>query len=224
MPAATIKTLAAKLQKVQLVNAYGSTETTSPSTMTHLGEGALKVDTVGRPVPCCEICILNDDGQEAPVGEAGEVWIKGGHVAAGYWDNPIATRENFISGFWRSGDIGAMTTDGYLQLLDRKKDMIIRGGFKVYSAEVEAMLAYHPKIGEVAVVGDPDPVLTEKVHAYILPTDRSLTEDDVKAYCAERLSDYKVPDFITSLDRPLPRNANGKVLKRVLKKDAAVAL
>ncbi len=223
MPVATIKTLAEKLPNLQLANAYGSTETTSPSTLTPLGEGALKVETVGRPVPCCEIRIMDDDGCEMPVGESGEIWIKGGHVAVGYWANPDATRLNFVSGFWRSGDIGALTTDGYLQIFDRKKDMINRGGFKVYSAEVEDVLAYHPKVGEAAVVGDPDPVLTEKVHAYILPKDRSLTEGDVKAYCAERLSDYKVPDFVTFVDRPLPRNANGKVLKRALKKDSVVA-
>ena len=221
MPVATIKTLAEKLPNLHLANAYGSTETTSPSTLTPLGEGALKVETVGRPVPCCEIRVMDDDGCEVPVGESGEIWIKGGHVAAGYWDNPEATRLNFISGFWRSGDIGALTADGYLQIFDRKKDMINRGGFKVYSAEVEDVLAYHPKVGEAAVVGDPDPVLTEKVHAYILPKDRSLTEEDVKAYCAARLSDYKVPDYVTFVDQPLPRNANGKVLKRALKKDSA---
>ncbi len=113
-----------------------------------------------------------------------------------------------------------MTQDGYLQILDRKKDMINRGGFKVYSAEVEDVLAYHPKVGEAAVVGDPDPVLNERVHAYILPKDKSVTVEDIKAYCAARLSDYKVPDFVTFVDQPLPRNANGKVLKRALKRDA----
>lgn len=223
MPVATIKTLAEKLPGLKLANAYGSTETTSPSTLTPLGEGALKADTVGAPVPCCEIRIMDDDGCEVRAGDTGEVWIKGGHVASGYWNNPEATRLNFISGFWRSGDIGAMTTDGYLQIYDRKKDMINRGGFKVYSAEVEGVLAYHPKVGEAAVVGDPDPVLTERVHVYIFPKDASLTEDDVKSYCAARLSDYKVPDFVTFVDEPLPRSANGKLLKRTLKKDSDLA-
>jgi len=224
MPVATIKTLAEKLPNLQLCNAYGSTETTSPSTLTPLGQGALKADTVGRPVPCCEIRIMDDDGCEVPAGETGEVWIKGGHVAPGYWSNPEATKLNFISGFWKSGDIGTMTAEGYLQIFDRKKDMINRGGFKVYSAEVEDVLAYHPKVGEAAVVGDPDPVLTEKVHAYILPKDASVTAEDIKAYCAKRLSDYKVPDYVTFVDQPLPRNANGKVLKRALKKDSAPAV
>jgi acyl-CoA synthetase (AMP-forming)/AMP-acid ligase II len=223
MPSATIETLAKMLPNLNLCNAYGSTETTSPSTLTPLGEGARRADTVGAMVPCCEIRIMDDDGREMPQGETGEVWIKGGHVAKGYWDNPEATRANFISGFWKSGDIGALTQDGYLQIFDRKKDMINRGGFKVYSAEVEDVLAYHPKVGEAAVVGDPDPVLSERVHAYILPKDRSVTVEDIKAYCAARLSDYKVPDFVTFVDQPLPRNANGKVLKRALKRDAAVS-
>ena len=222
MPSATIVTLAKMLPNLNLCNAYGSTETTSPSTLTPLGEGARRADTVGAVVPCCEIRIMDDDGREMAQGETGEVWIKGGHVARGYWDNPDATRANFISGFWKSGDIGALTPDGYLQIFDRKKDMINRGGFKVYSAEVEDVLAYHPKVGEAAVVGDPDPVLSERVHAYILPKDKSVTVEDIKAYCAERLSDYKVPDFVTFVDQPLPRNANGKVLKRALKRDAVV--
>lgn len=220
MPVATIKTLAEKLPNLHLVNAYGSTETTSPSTLTPLGEGAVKSDTVGLPVPCCKICIMDDDGCEVSVGSVGEIWIKGGHVASGYWNNTDATQLNFVSGFWRSGDIGALREDGYLQIFDRKKDMINRGGFKVYSAEVEDVLAYHPKVGEAAVIGDPDPVLMEKVHAYILPSDNSLTEEDIKSYCASRLSDFKVPDFITFVNQPLPRNANGKILKRALKKES----
>jgi long-chain acyl-CoA synthetase len=218
MPVATIETLAQKLPKLQLCNAYGSTETTSPSTLMPPGDGSAHLHTVGKPVPCCELRIMDDDGHEVAAGANGEVWIRGGQVVSGYWGNPEATAANFISGFWKSGDIGAMTADGYLQIFDRKKDMINRGGFKVYSAEVEDVLAYHPKIGEAAVVGDPDPVLSERVHAYILPKDKSLTVEDVKAYCAARLSDYKVPDFVTFVDQPLPRNANGKILKRSLRR------
>ena len=217
MPAATIETLAKILPRLQLANAYGSTETTSPSTLTPLGEGARRSDTVGKVVPCCEIQIMDDGGCAVPPGDSGEIWIRGSHVAKGYWANPEATHANFIAGFWRSGDVGALAADGYLKILDRMKDMINRGGFKVYSAEVEDVLAYHPKVGEAAVVGDPDPVLSERVHAYILAKDPSLTADEVRTYCAARLSDYKVPDFVTFVDQPLPRNANGKVLKRALK-------
>lgn len=217
MPMATLRTLAEKLPGLQLVNAYGATETTSPSTLTPPGEGVRRIDTVGRPVPCADIRIMGEDGREAAPGESGEIWIGGGHVSPGYWNNPEATRAGFTGGFWHSGDIGALTEDGYLRILDRKKDMINRGGYKIYSAEVEDVLAHHPAIGEAAVVAEPDPVLGEKVHAFVLPKESSLSADDVRAFCRERLSDYKVPDFVTFVDQPLPRNANGKILKRALR-------
>jgi acyl-CoA synthetase (AMP-forming)/AMP-acid ligase II len=209
--------LAQALPNLQLVNAYGSTETTSPSTLTPPGEAEARIDTVGLPLPCCEIRIMDDDGREAAAGESGEVWIRGGQVSRGYWANPQATRDNFVAGFWRSGDIGALTPDGYLRVFDRKKDMINRAGYKVYSAEVEDVLCHHPLVGEAAVVAEPDPVLGEKTHAFILPKDAALTADEVKAFCRARLSDYKIPDFVTFVDQPLPRNANGKILKRALR-------
>ncbi len=217
MPIATVRRLADSLPKLQLFNCYGSTETTSPSTITPLGMVEARIDTVGRPVPCADIIVVDDDGRELPAGESGEVWIGGGHVAAGYWKNPEATRTGFTAGYWHSGDIGAFTGDGYLKILDRKKDMINRAGYKVYSAEVEDVLAHHPGIGEAAVVAEPDPVLGEKTHAFILRKAESLTAEEVKGFCRTRLSDYKVPDFITFVDQPLPRNANGKILKRALR-------
>ena len=217
MPIATVRKLADRLPQLQLFNCYGSTETTSPSTITPLGMVEAKIDTVGRPVPCCDIIVVDDDGREVPVGETGEVWIGGGHVASGYWNNPEATRANFTAGYWHSGDIGAVTEDGFVKILDRKKDMINRAGYKVYSAEVEDVLAHHPGIGEAAVVAEPDPVLGEKTHAFILPKGNPLTVEEVRAFCRERLSDYKVPDFVTFVDQPLPRNANGKILKRALR-------
>ena len=217
MPTATVLALAAKLPNLHLVSAYGSTETSSPSTLTPIGAGADRIDTVGRVVPCAEVRIVDDDGHEVSAGETGEIWISGGHVVAGYWNNPEATKAGFTAGFWHSGDIGSLAEDGYLRILDRKKDMINRGGYKIYSAEVEDVLSHHPKIGEAAVVAEPDPVLGEKVHAYVLPKVAALTADEVKLFCRERLSDYKVPDFVTFVDQPLPRNANGKILKRALR-------
>ncbi|HEX4507721.1 MAG TPA: class I adenylate-forming enzyme family protein [Alphaproteobacteria bacterium] len=217
MPIATVRKLAEKLPNLQLFNCYGSTETTSPSTITPLGEAEARIDTVGQPVPCCDIKIVDDDGIEVPRGDSGEIWIAGGHVGAGYWNNPVATAANFTAGYWHSGDIGCMTDDGFIKVLDRKKDMINRAGYKVYSAEVEDVLAHHPQIGEAAVVAEPDPVLGEKTHAFVLVKEGKLTADDIKLFCRERLSDYKVPDFVTFVDQPLPRNANGKILKRALR-------
>jgi acyl-CoA synthetase (AMP-forming)/AMP-acid ligase II len=221
MPIATVRKLAEKLPNLALFNCYGSTETTSPSTITPLGLAEAKIDTVGMPVPCADIRIVDDNGVEVPRGETGEVWIGGGHVGAGYWNNPAATVANFTAGYWHSGDLGAVTADGYIKILDRKKDMINRAGYKVYSAEVEDVLAHHPNIGEAAVVAEPDPVLGEKTHAFVMIKSGTLTADDIKAFCRERLSDYKVPDFVTFVDQPLPRNANGKILKRALRTNAA---
>jgi long-chain acyl-CoA synthetase len=221
MPIATVRKLAEKLPNLALFNCYGSTETTSPSTITPLGMAEAKIDTVGKPVPCADIRILDDDGVEVPLGETGEVWIGGGHVGAGYWNNPVATEANFTAGYWRSGDLGALTADGFVKILDRKKDMINRAGYKVYSAEVEDVLAHHPNIGEAAVVAEPDPVLGEKTHAFVMTKNGTLTVEEIRAFCRERLSDYKVPDFVTFVDQPLPRNANGKILKRALRTNAA---
>jgi acyl-CoA synthetase (AMP-forming)/AMP-acid ligase II len=220
MPIATVRKLAEKLPNLRLFNCYGSTETTSPSTITPLGESEARIDTVGKPVPCADIRVVDDDGKEVPVGESGEIWIGGGHVSAGYWNNPVATEANFTAGYWHSGDIGAKTEDGYIKVLDRKKDMINRAGYKVYSAEVEDVLAHHPNVGEAAVVAEPDPVLGEKTHAFVLPKSGTLTAEEIKSFCRERLSDYKVPDFVTFVDQPLPRNANGKILKRALRTNA----
>jgi long-chain acyl-CoA synthetase len=136
----------------------------------------------------------------------------------GYANNADANSANFTAGFWHSGDIGCITPEGWLKILDRKKDMINRAGFKVYSVEVESVLAKHPQIGEVAVVAEPDPVLGEKVHAFVLAKEPGLTLEAVRAFCAERLSNYKVPDLVTFVDAPLPRSANGKILKRELRK------
>jgi len=217
MPQATIERLAAALPGLTLVNCYGATETTSPATLLPLGDIAVKPTSVGKPVSCADIVVMGDDGREVPRGESGELLIAGPMVVPGYWDNPDANKSNFIDGYWRTGDIGSMDEDGYVYVFDRKKDMINRAGFKVYCVEVENVLSHHPAVVESAVVGRPDPVLGEKVHAFIYLEGRAADEADIKRHCAERLSDYKVPDSITFLEAPLPRNANGKILKTALR-------
>jgi acyl-CoA synthetase (AMP-forming)/AMP-acid ligase II len=217
MPEATIKRLAQALPKLNLCNAYGSTETSSPATMFPPGSPADKINTVGRSVKGAHIIIADDDGCEVPRGQDGELLIAGAMVVPGYWDNADATRSGFVAGYWRSGDIGRMDADGYVSVVDRKKDMINRAGFKIYCTEVENVMSHHPAIVESAVVGKPDPVLGERVHAFAYSPDGG-DEADIRSYCAERLSDYKVPDSITFLKEPLPRNANGKILKTELRK------
>jgi long-chain acyl-CoA synthetase len=216
MPPATIAELAARMPWLQLVNAYGATETTSPSTLMPVGQGIPRAETVGAPVPTADVVIMDADACEVPVGASGDVWIRGGHVAAGYWRDDDATKATFSAGFWNSGDVGAMTEDGYLRLLDRKKDIINRGGYKVYSAEVESVLMQHPNVAEAAVISVADPVLGEKSHAIVRAKMKPLGTVELERFCSERLSDYKVPDFFTLVDHPLPRNAAGKILKREL--------
>ncbi len=221
MPPATIAALAERLPGLTLQNCYGATETTSPATMLPPGDAARRADSVGKPLPCAEIVVVDDDGREVPPGAAGEVWIAGPMTVPGYWENPDGDRAGFAGPYWRSGDIGSLDAEGYVRIFDRKKDMINRAGFKIYCVEVENVLAHHPGVVECAVVGSPDPVLGERVRAIIVPHDPQPSEAELRAFCAERLSDYKVPDFITFLFEPLPRNANGKVMKNDLRTKAS---
>lgn len=217
MPKATIERLAVALPGLTLVNCYGSTETTSPATMLPFGAIATHPDSVGRPLPCADIVVMGEDGREAAPGESGELLIGGPMVVPGYWDNPEADASAFVGGYWVSGDLGSKDADGFVRVFDRKKDMINRAGFKVYCIEVESVLSHHPAVVEAAVVGKPDPVLGERVHAFVWNEGRAADADAIRAFCAERLSDYKVPDSVTFLDQPLPRNANGKILKTALR-------
>ncbi|MFN0298933.1 MAG: class I adenylate-forming enzyme family protein [Burkholderiales bacterium] len=217
MPGPTIEALGKKLPGLVLQNAYGATETTSPVTVIPAGEQAAHLASVGRVVPCGDVRIMDDEGREVPIGEPGELWIGGPMIVPGYWDNAEATAREFVGGYWKSGDIGSIDADGYVYVFDRKKDMINRAGYKVYCAEVESVLSAHPDVTEVALVAQPDPVLGEKSRAFVVARSASPSGEALRAYCAEHLADYKVPDFFTFLDAPLPRNANGKVLKRQLR-------
>jgi long-chain acyl-CoA synthetase len=220
MPQATIAALMKKLRGLGLHNAYGSTETSSPSTIMPAAHTAEHPESVGWPVPCGEIIVVDPDGRQLPHGEPGELWIRGPMVVPGYWDNAEATQQSFVRGYWRSGDVGSIDAQGFVRVFDRLKDMINRGGYKIYSVEVENVLSHHPAVLESAIVGTPCPVLGERVHAFVTLKQPAST-DDLKRYCAERLADYKVPETFTLLDRPLPRNANGKLLKRMLREAAS---
>jgi acyl-CoA synthetase (AMP-forming)/AMP-acid ligase II len=216
MPIATIERLATKIPGLQLANCYGATETTSPSTMMPGEFVASHIDSVGLPCPGAQIVAMDANGRELPRGEIGEIWIHGGSVIKGYWNNPKATAESFTAGFWHSGDLGSVDAQNFVRVFDRQKDMINRGGLKIYSAEVESVLAGHPDVVESAIIAKPCPVLGERVHAVIVTRGSAGTEV-LRAWCAERLSDYKVPETMVLTTLPLPRNANGKVMKRQLR-------
>jgi long-chain acyl-CoA synthetase len=218
MPVATIELLVQKLPNLTLINAYGATETTSPTTIMPPAEGMAHQDSVGQVVPCGEVKVMDETGQPVAPGVHGELWIKGPMVVPGYWQRPDANRSEFVDGFWRSGDIGSMDVDGFVRVFDRRKDMINRGGFKIFSAEVENVLSHHEGVLECAIVGRADPVLGERVHAFVVPREGAVvTEEMVRAFCAERIADYKVPETVTIRAELLPRNANGKLQKQVLR-------
>lgn len=222
MPEATALRLRETCRDLTLFNVYGSTETTSPATILPKGEGKARLDSVGKELPCVDIRVMDDEGREVAPGESGELWIAGPTVVSGYWRNPEADASAFVGGYWKSGDIGSIDAEGFVRVFDRKKDMINRAGYKIYSAEVEAVLAFHPGIAEAAVIGYPDPVLGERVAAFLVARPE-VTEEEVRRFCAERLSDYKVPDRVTFVPGSLPRNPNGKLLKTVLREGGSGA-
>jgi long-chain acyl-CoA synthetase len=223
MPVATIERLETRIPGLKLMNCYGSTETTSPSTIMPGELTAAYIDSVGLPCPGADIVVMDAEGRELPRGEIGEIWIRSASVIRGYWNNPEATAESFTAGFWHSGDLGSLDQANFVRVFDRQKDMINRGGLKIYSAEVESVLAGHPGVVESAILAKPCPVLGERVHAVIVTRDRELGAEALREWCAERLSDYKVPETIDLTTEPLPRNANGKVMKRQLREAWAAA-
>ena len=220
MPEPTISRFAAAFPWLAMCNAYGATETTSPATIMPPGEGTARSDSIGRVVTCGDIRVMDDNGCEVPPGSDGELWIAGPMVSPGYWRNRQATAAAFVGGYWKSGDIGSIDAQGYVRIADRKKDMIIRGGFKVYPAEVESVLVGLDGVVEAAVVGRADAMLGEAVVAFVTAVG-GLQPHQVRAWCAERLSDYKVPGDVVIETAALPRNANGKIQKAELRQRAA---
>jgi len=216
MVPATIAAIAKTWSGLRLMNAYGATETTSPATIMPPSDTAKRPDSVGRAVPCAELQVVDSNGQPLPSGAIGEIWIRGPMVVKAYWNDPAATAQAISNGFWRSGDIGRIDSEGYVQVLDRIKDVIIRGGYKVYSSEVEAVLLEHPAVVEAAIIGMPCDILGERVCAFVclraLVNEKALFD-----WCKERLSDYKVPEQWRMGTDPLPRNANGKLMKKTLR-------
>ena len=217
MPIASISTLAKTVPALMLMNCYGSTETTSPATLMPPGQTAAHNDTVGTALACADIRVMDATGRELPPDQLGEIWIRGPMTALGYWDNPLGSAASFTAGYWHSGDIGAIDAHGYVKVVDRMKDMINRGGYKIYTIEVENALYEHPAVQECAVVSKPCPVLGERVHAFVALKNSGVTAEELKDFCKLRLSDYKVPESFTLSDTPLTRNANGKLQKQLMR-------
>jgi long-chain acyl-CoA synthetase len=206
----------------QVHNAYGLTETTSPMTVTPFGSpspvdpnsGAL---SVGVPAPNTIVRIQGDDGTDLPLGEVGEIVAEGPQVVAGYWRKPEETAAGLPGGALKSGDVGFMDPQGWVFIVDRKKDMINASGYKVWPREVEDVLAEHPAVRESAVVGVPDERRGETVKAFVsLRPGASVTEEELIAHCRERMAAYKYPRSVVLLDE-LPKTVTGKILRRELR-------
>jgi long-chain acyl-CoA synthetase len=207
---------------IQVHNAYGLTETTSPMTVTPFGSpspvdptsGAL---SVGVPAPSTIVRIQDDDGKDLPLGEIGEIVADGPQVVAGYWGKPDETAANLPGGALKSGDVGFMNPEGWVFIVDRKKDMINASGYKVWPREVEDVLAEHPAVRESAVIGVPDEKRGETVKAFVsVKQGTTVTPEELIAHCKERMAAYKYPRSVVLVDE-LPKTVTGKILRRELR-------
>ncbi|HZI24233.1 MAG TPA: AMP-binding protein, partial [Chryseolinea sp.] len=204
-----------------LVEGYGLSET-SPVLCCNPLDGTHKKGTIGLPMPNTEVAIFDDHGNQLPQGETGEICARGPQVMSGYWkqDNEGVF---FPGGWFRTGDIGLMEHDGFFKIVDRKKDMIKVSGFNVFPNEIENVIASFPKVKEVAAIGVPDAKSGEVIKIFVVKKDPSLSEQELKKYCHENLTNYKVPKHI-EFRNDLPKSNVGKILRRVLKEEQAGVL
>jgi long-chain acyl-CoA synthetase len=202
-----------------LIEAYGLTETSPAATINPLDLPEFN-GAIGLPISSTEIAIRDDQGNDLSVGQAGEICIRGPQVMKGYWQRPEETQMVFYGdGFLRTGDVGVMDEKGFVRIVDRKKDMILVSGFNVYPNEVEAVVAMHPAVVEVAAVGVPDERSGEAVKVFVVVKDKSVTKEAIIAHCKENLTGYKVPHLVEFRDE-LPKTNVGKILRRALKEAA----
>jgi long-chain acyl-CoA synthetase len=200
---------------VTIHEGYGLTEA-APIVSTTAVENAPRFGSIGPPLPGVEVRLVGDDGEDVVAGDPGEIWVRGPNVFAGYWDDPDATNRVLVDGWLRTGDVAVVDDDGFLSLVDRKKDLIIVSGFNVFPAEVEDALLAHDGIADAAVIGVPHPRSGEAVAAWVVAADGvALTVDDVREHAARHLARYKIPGTVEIVDA-LPRNEAGKLLRREL--------
>jgi long-chain acyl-CoA synthetase len=205
----------------RILEGYGLTEA-APVVSAHRLSGPRKLGSVGQPIPGVEVRILDEEDGEVPVGEVGEIAVRGPNVMVGYYRMPEETARTLRGGWLHTGDMGRLDADGFLYVVERKKDLIIRGGFNVYPREVEEVLYAHPAVAEVAVVGAPDPVMGEEVLAWVVPRDgATVAAEELIAFCQRHLSRFKCPKAVRFLPT-LPKNPIGKVLRKDLRALATV--
>ncbi len=222
VPRATIEEMADHLPQGRIYNAYGLTEATGPTVAVAKHEMAIaKAPSVGRPFVNTDVRVFNESGEDCQSGEIGEIVVRGDQVMREYLNDPETTEAALRDGWLYTGDLGEMDDEGFLYVVDRKKDIIISGGENISSVEVESTLYKHPKIMEAAVIGIPDPKFGEGVCAIVVPREgQSLSEQEVIDYCKQHLASYKKPRKVI-FSELLPRNPSGKVLKRELRKTYA---
>jgi long-chain acyl-CoA synthetase len=202
----------------EICEGFGMTET-SP-VVTFNPPSAIQIGTIGLPIPSTLVQTLDEESNETPLGEPGELCVKGPQVMRGYWQRPEDTQKSFTEdGYLRTGDIALIQQDGYIRIVDRKKDMIIVSGFNVFPNEIEDVVSGHPKVVECAAVGVPDAKSGEAVKVYLVPTTEGVTENELKEFCRERLTAYKVPKQFEFRDE-LPKTNVGKILRRELRDEA----
>lgn len=203
---------------IRVLQIYGLSETGALAAISDPTKGITKIGSVGPPLLLTNLSVVDETGREVPPGKIGEVVASGPNVQMGYWKNPEATREAFRDGYFHTGDLAMKDEDGYLYIVDRKKDMINSGGEHIYPAEVENVLSAHPKVEDVAIVGQPDEAWGEAAYAVIRTKgDVALSLDEISEFCEGKLARFKIPRRLVIVKTPLPRGPSGKLLKESIR-------
>ncbi|MBI4560923.1 MAG: AMP-binding protein, partial [Candidatus Rokubacteria bacterium] len=201
----------------RILEGYGLTEA-APVVSAHRLSMERRLGSVGKPIPGVEVRIFGDRDRELPVGEVGEVCVKSPGVMLGYYRMPEETAKTIRNGWLHTQDMGRLDADAYLYIVERKKDLIIRGGFNIYPRDVEEVLYAHPKVAEVAVVGMPEPLMGEEVLAFVvLKSGHEATAEEIMAFCQQKLARFKCPKQVRFVES-LPKSPVGKVLRKELRK------
>jgi long-chain acyl-CoA synthetase len=201
----------------KVFEAYGLSEA-SPAVSTNYHDRPTKPGSIGQPMPEVEVRIVDDQDEDVPAGAVGELLVKGPNVSSGYYKLPEETARTFINGWLHTGDMARLDEDGYLYLMERKKDLILRGGFSIYPRDIEEILHKHPAIQDVAAIGVPAPMMGEEIKVYVvLKEGMTVVAEEILQYCQSQLAKYKWPKFI-EFTNSLPRNPMGKILRKELRK------